>query len=126
MGLYGCCEGSTTARDADAGKRERYSTRDGWTSANASDTFCGTVLVSLGVEAAVVLSLGDESRFGESAEVVDDEVEWCFGRLRESSFDDMTRVCPPNIPNLDAAISASGPMLSWMSRAGVACLLRYD
>ena len=70
------------------------------------------MLVSLGVDAAVVLSLGEESRFGESAEADDDEVEWCFGRFRESNFDDMTRVCPPNMPNLEAAISASGPMLS--------------
>ena len=65
------CGGSTTAREAEAGKRDKYSTRDGWTCANASDTFCGTDdPESLGLDAAV-LTGGDESRDGVSAEVTD-------------------------------------------------------
>ena len=47
------------------GYTDRYSTSDGCTCANASDTFCGTPLESLGVDAC-----GDESRGGLSEEAV--------------------------------------------------------
>lgn len=100
----------------DEGNRERYSTNDGWTCANASETFCGTELESLGVEAEVGAP-GDCSRGGVSGSVlppgeVTELVEDCLVRLRVSSLDDMTRVCPPKMANRDADISASGPMLS--------------
>lgn len=53
------------------GYTDRYSTSDGCTCSNASDTFCGTPLESLGVD--------DESRGGLSDEAVgegaDDEDE---------------------------------------------------
>ena len=130
------------------GNRDKYSTREGCTSANASEIFCGIAPESLGVDADDGPALGEASlgkspvaEAGEPVEVVKQPlaaeplaVGLCpfvlplcclFGRFRERSLDVMTRVWPPKIARRDALISASGPMWNEISRAGLACLLRY-